>query len=196
MMRELLSALLARESDFQVVGEAASGREAVALAARLAPDVLLLDIGLPDLGGAEVARTLRRSGTPVKLLALSIHAERHAVQQMLSAGADGYVVKSSALQELVQAIRAVAQGKVYLSPDITREALPDMDDEEGAPLAAREREVLALLAEGKRSSEIGRKLGISTATVEAHRRNIMRKLGLHTIAQLTKYAVRKGLTPL
>lgn len=196
MMRELLSALLARESDFQVVGEAASGREAVALAARLAPDVLLLDIGLPDLGGAEVARTLRKGGTPVKLLALSIHAERHAVQQMLSAGADGYVVKSSALQELVQAIRAVAQGKVYLSPDITREALPDMDDEEGAPLAARERQVLALLAEGKRSSEIGRKLGISTATVEAHRRNIMRKLGLHTIAQLTKYAVRKGLTPL
>jgi DNA-binding NarL/FixJ family response regulator len=196
MMRELLSALLARESDFQVVGEAASGREALALAARLAPDVLLLDIGLPDLGGAEVARTLRRSGTPVKLLALSIHAERHAVQQMLAAGADGYVVKSSALQELVQAIRAVAQGKVYLSPDITREALPDLDDEEGAPLAARERQVLALLAEGTRSSEIGRKLGISTATVEAHRRNIMRKLGLHTIAQLTKYAVRKGLTPL
>ena len=196
MMRELLSALLARESDFQVVGEAASGREALALAARLAPDVLLLDIGLPDLGGAEVARTLRKNGTPVKLLALSIHAERHAVQQMLAAGADGYVVKSSALQELVQAIRAVAQGKVYLSPDITREALPDVDDEDGAPLAARERQVLALLAEGKRSSEIGRKLAISTATVEAHRRNIMRKLGLHTIAQLTKYAVRKGLTPL
>lgn len=195
-MRELLSALLAREPDFQVVGEAASGREAVALTARLAPDVLLLDIGLPDVGGAEVARTLRKAGSPVKLLALSIHAERHAVQQMLSAGADGYVVKSSALQELVQAIRAVAHGKVYLSPDITREALPEADDEAGAPLAARERQVLALLAEGKRSSEIGRKLGISTATVEAHRRNIMRKLGLHTIAQLTKYAVRKGLTPL
>ena len=196
MMRELLSALLARESDFQVVGEAASGREAVALTARLAPDVLLLDIGLPDVDGAEVARILRKTGSPAKLLALSIHAERHAVQQMLSAGADGYVVKSSALQELVRAIRAVAQGKIYLSPDITREALPDLDEEEGAPLAARERQVLALLADGKRSSEIGRKLGISTATVEAHRRNIMRKLDLHTIAQLTKYAVRKGLTPL
>jgi DNA-binding NarL/FixJ family response regulator len=196
MMRELLATLLAREPDFEVVGEAASGREAIALTARLAPDVLLLDIGLPDLGGAEVARTLRKTGLPVKLLALSIHAERHAVQQMLSAGADGYVVKSSALQELVQAIRAVAQGKIYLSPDITREALPDADDEDGAPLAPRERQVLALLAEGKRSGEIGRKLGISTATVEAHRRNIMRKLGLHTIAQLTRYAVRKGLTPL
>jgi two-component system NarL family response regulator len=196
MMRELLSALLGREPDFQVVGEASGGGEAIALTARLAPDVLVLDIGLPDLGGAEVARALRRSGSPAKLLALSIHAERHAVQQMLQAGADGYVVKSAALQELVQAIRAVAQGKVYLSPEIAREALPESQDEAGAPLAARERQVLALLAEGKRSGDIGRALRISPATVEAHRRNIMRKLGLHTVAELTKYAVRKGLTPL
>jgi DNA-binding NarL/FixJ family response regulator len=115
---------------------------------------------------------------------------------MVNAGVDGYVVKSSALPELVQAIRAVAQGKLYLSPEIAREALPEADAEEGGPLAARERQVLALLAEGKRSSDIAEALGISTATVEAHRRNIMRKLGLHTIAELTKYAVRKGLTPL
>jgi two-component system NarL family response regulator len=196
MVRELLAALLARERDFQVVGQAASGREAIDMAGRLAPDVLLLDIGLPDLDGIDVARALRRGSSPVKLLALSIHAERHAVQQMLHAGADGYVVKTSALQELVQAIRAVAEGKLYLSPEIAREALPESAAEEGVPLAARERQVLALLAEGRRSSEIGRKLGISTATVEAHRRNIMRKLGLHTVAELTKYAVRKGLTSL
>ena len=196
MVRELLTALLAREPDFQVVGEAASGREAIELAGRMAPDVLVLDIGLPDLDGVEVARALRKSAPAVKLLTLSMHAERHFVRRMLNAGADGYVVKSSALQELVQAIRAVAQGKAYLSPDITREALPERDEEEGGSLAARERQVLALLAEGKRSSDIGRALAISTATVEAHRRNIMRKLGLHTIAELTKYAIRKGLTSL
>lgn len=196
MMRELLWALLEREPDFEVVGQAASGRDAIELARRLLPDVLLLDIGLPDHDGPDVARALRRHALPVKLLALSIHAERHAVQQMLHAGADGYVVKSAAVHELVQAIRAVAQGKIYLSPEITREALPDADDEQGAPLASRERQVLALLAEGKRSSEIAAALGISTATVDAHRRNIMRKLGLHSVAQLTKYAVRKGLTPL
>ena len=196
MVRELLAALLAHEVDFQVVGEASSGREAIDIAGRLAPDVLVLDIGLPDLDGVEVARALRKSAPEVKLLTLSIHAERQFVRRMLNAGVDGYVVKSSAVQELVQAIRAVAAGKLYLSPDIAREALPEAAAEEGGPLAARERQVLALLAEGKRSSDIGQSLGISTATVEAHRRNIMRKLGLHTIAELTKYAIRKGLTSL
>lgn len=196
MVRELLAALLSHEADFQVVGEAASGREAIDMAGRLTPDVLLLDIGLPDVDGVEVARALRKSVPAVKLLTLSIHAERQFVRRMVNAGVDGYVVKSAAVQELVQAIRAVAAGKLYLSPEIAREALPEPASEEGGPLAARERQVLGLLAEGKRSSDIGRSLGISTATVEAHRRNIMRKLGLHTIAQLTKYAIRKGLTSL
>jgi two-component system NarL family response regulator len=196
MVRELLAALLAREPDFQVVGEAASGREAIDLAGRLVPDVLVLDIGLPDLDGVEVARALRKGVPAVRLLTLSVHAERNFVRRMLNVGVDGYVVKSSALQELVRAIRVVAAGKLYLSPDIAREALPEPAAEELGPLAARERQVLALLAEGKRSSDIGHALGISTATVEAHRRNIMRKLGLHTIAELTKYAIRKGLTSL
>ena len=196
MVRELLATLLAREPDFQVVGEAASGAEALELARRVSPEVLLVDIGLPGVDGLEVVRTLRRAASPVRLLTLSVHAERHFVRRMLDAGADGYVVKSSALQELVQAIRVVAQGKVYLSPEIAREALPEPADEEGAPLAARERQVLALLAAGRRSSDIGRELRISPATVEVHRRNIMRKLGLHTVAELTKYAIRKGLTPL
>jgi two-component system NarL family response regulator len=196
LVRELLAALLAREPDFEVVGEAATGAEAIALVARLSPDVLVLDIGLPDLDGVEVARSLRKAQPAVKLLSLSVHAERRFVQQMLKAGADGYVVKTSAFDELVQAIRAVVLGKLYLSPEITREALPDEAAEAGAALGSRERQVLALLAEGKRSSEIGERLQITTATVEAHRRNIMRKLGLHTIAQLTKYAIRKGLTSL
>ncbi len=196
LMRELLSALLVRERDFHVVGEASNGAEALAIAAQLEPDVLVLDIGLPDMDGIEVARTLRKSVPSLKLLVLSVHAERHFVQQMLRAGADGYVVKTSALGELVQAIRAVGEGKIYLSPEITREALPEDRVEAGAPLGSRERQVLALIADGKRSSEIGTRLHISTATVEAHRRNIMRKLGLHTVAELTKYAIRKGLTSL
>jgi two-component system NarL family response regulator len=195
MLRELLSQLLVREPDFGVVGSAATGGEALALAAQLEPDVLVLDISLPDVDGIEVARNLKKTLPGLKLVALSIHTERPVVQQMLRAGADAYVVKSSALDELVQAIRAVAQGKLYLSPDVTREALSEAATE-GAALGSRERQVLALLAEGKRSSEIGVRLHISTATVEAHRRNIMRKLGLHTVAELTKYAIRKGLTSL
>ena len=197
MVRELLAALLVRETDFQVVGEAATGGEALALAAKLRPDVLVLDIGLPDVDGIEVARTVKRSLPGVKLLALSVHGERRFVQQMLVAGADGYVVKAAALEELVQAIRVIAQGNVYLSPEITRAALGgEAAAGEGAALGPRERQVLALLAEGKRSAEIAAGLHISPATVEVHRRNIMRKLDLHTIAELTKYAIRKGLTSL
>ena len=196
MVRELLSALLVREPGFEVVGEAATGGEALALAAQLRPDVLVLDIGLPDVDGIEVARTVKRSLPGVRLLALSVHGERRFVQQMLEAGADGYVVKAAALGELVQAIHVVAQGNVYLSPEITRAALRGEAAGEGAALGARERQVLALLAEGKRSAEIAAGLHISPATVEVHRRNIMRKLGLHTIAELTKYAIREGLTPL
>ena len=196
MVRELLSALLVREPDLEVVGEAATGTEALALAAQLRPDVLVLDIGLPDVDGIEVARTVKRSLPGVRLLALSVHGERRFVQQMLDAGADGYVVKAAALEELVQAIRVVAQGNVYLSPEITRAALRGDGTDEEAALGARERQVLALLAEGKRSAEIAAGLHISPATVEVHRRNIMRKLGLHTIAELTKYAIRKGLTSL
>src|SRR5690349_4901341 len=118
MVRELLSALLSHEADFQVVGEAATGREAIDMAGRLAPDVLVLDIGLPDVDGVEVARALRKSMPAVKLLTLSIHAERQFVRRMVSAGVDGYVVKTAAVQELVHAIRAVAAGKLYLSPEI------------------------------------------------------------------------------
>jgi len=196
LVRELLSALLVREADFAVAGEAATGAEAIALTARLRPDVLVLDIGLPDLDGVGVARSLRRTLPGLKILALSVHEDRHFVQQMLKAGADGYVVKSSALDELVQAIRTVAGGNVYLSPRIARVALPEDADADGVALGVRERQVLALLAEGRRSTEIAAELHISPATVDAHRRNIMRKLGLHTVAELTKYAIRKGLTPL
>jgi DNA-binding NarL/FixJ family response regulator len=201
MVRELLAALLAREADLTIVGEAGNGREAIDIAEKLRPDLLVLDVSLPEIDGVEVARRLKASQPELKLLALSIHAERRFVQAMLRAGADGYLLKTSAVTELVAAIRVVAQGKIYLSPEVARAALGDdfalgSQTEPSAHIGRRERQVLALLAEGKRSHEIAALLNISIATVEAHRRNIMRKLGLHSVAELTKYAVRKGLTSL
>lgn len=197
LVRELLAGVLAREADFQIVAEAATGREAIALAQSTRPDIVLLDISLPDLDGMEVARTLRKAHPKLAILALSIHEEPYFVQEMLRAGADGYVVKSAAVRELVQAIRTVSQGSMYLSPAITRQAVgrgPAFLSGAAARLSAREREVLILIANGKTSAEIAAKLSISAGTVEAHRRNLMSKLGLHTIAELTKYAVREGLT--
>lgn len=193
MVRELLAALLVKQSGFRIVSEAGTGREAVRLAQSEHPDVLILDVGLPDLDGFEVARAVRTGSPETKIVALSVHSEERFVQHMLKAGADGYVVKSAALDELVQAINAVTQGKMYLSPGIARQAL------RGAPggrsrLGHRERQVLAMIAEGRRSAEIAARLGISAGTVEVHRRNIMQKLDLHSIAELTKYAVREGLT--
>jgi len=201
MVREALSALLAREPDITVVGEAATGREAIELAQAQRPDVLVLDISLPELDGIEVARTLRLSQPELKVLALSVHNEADVVSRMLKAGAAGYVHKSSAFRELVRAIRDVMQDRVYLSPRVTRQALGDRlhAADAAAPrdlLSRRERQVLALLAAGKRSVQIAGQLDISTATVEVHRRNIMRKLGLHTVADLTRYAIREGLTSL
>jgi len=193
LIRELLVAVLAREADFEIVAEASTGRETIALAASAHPDVLLLDVALPDIDGIEVARTVRKAQPKLSILALSIHEDSYSVREMLRAGADGYVVKSAAVGELVQAIRSVLQGRMYLSPAIARLAVgkPFPDN---ASLTRREREVLALVASGKHSAAIAAKLSISVGTVEAHRRNIMTKLGLHSIAELTKYAVREGLT--
>jgi two-component system NarL family response regulator len=199
LLRDLVGMLLANQSDMEVVGEASSGREALRMTAQARPDVVLLDIGLPDLDGIEVARRLRRDREDLKIIALSVHADPHLVHQMLQAGANGYVVKSAAASQLERAIRVVLRKRVYLSPEIERSALEGItyDSASGSPeLGPRERQVLTLLAEGKRSNEIASKLGISGATVEVHRRNIMRKLDAHSVAQLTKYAIRHGFTSL
>lgn len=199
LVRELMATLLARESDMEVVGEASNGREALQVVHAASPDIVLLDIGLPEIDGVEVARTLRKEQTLARLIVLSIHTERRFVQEMLQIGVEGYIVKSAAVKELVQAIRTVMQGRVYLSPEIAHEALERMEPvslSRIARLGRRERQVLALLADGKRSTEIASQLSISVATVEVHRRNIMRKLDLHTVAELTKYAIREGLTSL
>jgi DNA-binding NarL/FixJ family response regulator len=197
LVRELLVGVLGREAGFEIVAQVGSGREAIALVQSSPPDVLVLDVSLPDIDGIEVARALRQTQPKLAIVALSIHEEPYFVQEMLRAGADGYVVKSAAVAELVEAIHSVSQGKMYLSPAITRHAVGRRRARlasVSARLSAREREVLVLIAKGRRSAEIAAELSISTATVDAHRRNIMAKLDLHTVAELTRYAVREGLT--
>jgi DNA-binding NarL/FixJ family response regulator len=198
IVREVLAALLASEPDMSVIGQASTGPEAIDMALAMHPDVLVLDIGLPGVDGLQVARTLTAQLPDLKVLALSVHSEAPYVHGMLNAGAAGYVDKSSAYSELVRAIRIVSEDKIYLSPSVTRGALANQANgtytsAAGSHISQREREVLKLLAEGKRSIQIAQELHISVATVEAHRRNIMRKLDLHTIAELTRYAVREGL---
>lgn len=189
-----LTSLLARAG--HAVDQVRSGSQADGALRATDYELLVLDIGLPDIEGAEVARRVKEIAPACRVLTLSVQDSRFFVQHMLRAGADGYVVKSAALPELVQAIRVVASGRVYLSPDIARKAVAGLAPDESTMLGSRERQVLALLAGGKRSSDIASDLHISVATVEAHRRNIMRKLDLHSVAELTKYAIRQGLTSL
>jgi two-component system NarL family response regulator len=200
MVREALGDVLRREPDVEVVGEVGDGRGALAQAADLKPDVVVLDIRLPDLNGIEVAARLRDAGNPARVVALSAFSDKRFVTAMLDSGASGYVTKSAAGNELVRAIRAVAAGDGYFSPEIARTMIGEVRENRVAgkalPLARREREVLRLVAEGVRSPAIAEQLHVSVATVEVHRRNIMRKLGLRTIAELTKHAIREGLVAL
>ena len=197
LLRELLAAILRREADIRVVGEGDTGSQAISITRQCRPDILLLNIALPDINGMQVVRVLKAEAPAVRLIALSDRAQPSAVYGMLEAGAMGYVVKSAAADEVVQAIRIVSTGGLYLSPAL---GSPAYDKENFGPpisvLGRREREVLALLAEGSNSREIAGKLDISLATVEVHRRNIMHKLGLHNVVQLTRYAIKKGLTSL
>jgi two-component system NarL family response regulator len=197
IVRELLAAMLTGEPETAVVGEAYSGSEALELAARLHPDVVVLDISLPDMDGIAVMRALRRTQPEIRVIALSIHDERPYIEGMIDAGARGYVLKSAPIDELREAIRAVRRGETYVPLRLREPARAAAGDRQAAEgLGRRERQVLALLAEGKHSAGIADELGISVATVDVHRRNIMRKLDLHTVAELTKFAIREGLTSL
>ena len=200
LVREAVRDALRREADFEVIGEVGSSQEAIRSAQTLNPDVIVLDIGLPDVSGIELTRRLRQAGCTARIVALSAYAEKHFVTEMLRAGAAAYVSKNAAGTELFQAIRAVELGQNYVSPDVTGNLfsqLRDQDsDSENRKLGRREREVLRLIAQGQRSPEIADQLHISIGTVEAHRRNIMRKLDLHSVAELTKYALREGIASL
>jgi two-component system NarL family response regulator len=197
MVREALCEVLRKEAGIEIVGEAGDASEALALAVGLRPDVIVLDIRLPDLNGIEVVSRLKDAGVNAKVIALSAFADRRFVAAMIQAGACAYVTKSAAGTELIRAISAVAANQGYFSPDIAGLLAQDMQSEgrlrPQEPLARREREVLRLIAEGHRSAMIAKQLHISAATVEVHRRNIMRKLGLHTVAELTKHAIREGI---
>ncbi len=201
MMREGLRALLATAPDIEVVGEACDGREALDLVRTLEPDVVVMDVGMPELNGVEATRRIRNEYKRVRVIALSTHTDKRYVHHMLDAGACGYVLKIAAHDELLRAVRAASQGKTYLSPEIaglvverSGSVRAGADTSAFATLGAREREVLQLVAEGKTSAETGRQMHISIKTVETHRRNIVLKLGLHGTAELTKYAIREGLT--
>jgi len=201
LMREGLRSLLEREPDMQVVAEAHDGRSALKLTGELAPSVVVMDVAMPDLNGAEATRRLCRQYPGVRVVALSMHADRRHVAHMLDAGASAYVLKDCAFEELATAIRTAADGHVYLSPRAAGVVVRNFVRGGGASpgvgrLTPREREVLQLLAEGNSTKQIALTLGVSVKTVETHRRNVMRKLGVRSVAELTKYALREGLTSL
>jgi DNA-binding NarL/FixJ family response regulator len=200
---EGLRTLFAKQSGMEIVGEATDGRMAVRLARELSPDLIIMDIGMPELNGIDATRQIRSELPRVKVLAVSMHSDRQYVAGMLSAGAAGYVVKDSAFAELAQAVEVVMGGGRYLSPDVVGVVVDDYVQRLApapgtglAKLSEREREVLQLMAEGQRTVDIGTRLHVSRKTVETHRKNIMVKLELHSVADLTKFAVREGLTSL
>jgi two-component system NarL family response regulator len=197
-----LRSMLEKDPDFAVVGEAGNGREALRQALQLRPDVVLMDVAMPELNGIEATRQILAAQPGVRVIALSSYTDRRYVSAILRSGARGYLLKSNAYDELRRGVHAVASGKTYLCPEVAGEVVESLRDAPGdgssayALLAPREREVLQLIAEGLSSTEIGLRLSVSTSTIETHRRNLMRKLNVHTIAELTKYAIREGLTTL
>lgn len=199
LMREGLTSLLEKDEGLRVVAEARDGREAVRLATELRPDVVIMDVGMPELNGIEATRKVLEESPDSRVIALSMHVERRLVMEALRAGASAYVLKLSAFDELRQAVQAVLQGNRYLSPAITDVVLDGVFGKDHAvdtaftTLSPREREVLQLLAEGSSSKQIAERLGISPRTVDVHRKNIMDKLQMHSVAELTRYAVREGL---
>ena len=201
--RQGLRSLLEKQPDMEVVAEAEEGRTAVRLVQELVPNVVIMDVSMPDLNGMEATRRIIAEFPNVKIIALSMHSDSLFVTEMLRSGASGYLLKDCAFEELERAIRTVMANKTYLSPSISGVVVDDYlhrlskaDFSNSEVLSDREREVLQLVAEGKSTKQIALKLHISTKTVETHRRQVMNKLDIHTVAELTKYAIRKGLTSL
>jgi two-component system response regulator NreC len=201
IVREGLRAMLEKEYDIKVVGEAVDGRMTERLARELVPDVIIMDVAMPDLNGIEATRQIVAELPGVKIIAISMHDDRRFVLNMFKAGAVGYMLKDCAFKDLAKAIRVVMSNKTYLSHEIADIVLKDYlasstptESSVFQLLSPREREVLQLLAEGKTSGQIADNLHISVKTVESHRQQIMIKLKIKTVAELTKYAIREGLT--
>jgi len=201
IVREGLRSLLDKQPGIEVVGEAGDGWETIKLAQRTSATVVVMDISMPNMNGIEATRELVTRMPGVKVIALSMHADIRFVRAMLKAGASGYVLKDNAFEDLIRAVNAVSANKIYISPKIAGILLEDyvnkLQDDESSPfsrLTARERVVLQLLAEGKSVKQMAVYLGLSQKTIETHRKKVMDKLDIHSIAQLTKYAIREGLT--
>jgi DNA-binding NarL/FixJ family response regulator len=192
--------VLESEAEFQVVGEAGNGAEAVSLAEELAPDVVLLDISMPDQSGLEVAARIREAASPARILILSMHNNAEYVVESVRAGAQGYLLKDTAATELREAIRAVCRGESYFSPPVASRLSAAVRGEVAGhggleQLTGREREVLLGIARGRTNKEIAAELGISHRTVETHRESLMRKLQIRTVAELTRFAISAGIVP-
>jgi len=203
IVREGLRSILEKEPDIEVIAMGDNGRTALQLAGELRPDVAIIDIAMPEMNGIEAIRRISGANPGIRSLALSMHSARRFVVEALAAGAKGYILKDCAAEELVRAIRVVAGNETYLSPKITGlivkdyvKRLPESQSSDSPLLSNREREVLQLIAEGQSTKEIAFDLCVSGKTVETHRQQIMRKLNLHNVAELTRYAIREGITPL
>ena len=201
--REGLLNMLKVRPEMKVIGEAENGREAVRLTRELTPDLVIMDVTMPDLNGIDATRIITSDFKNIKVIALSMYSDKQFVQGMIHAGASGYLLKDCAFEELVNAIRAVVDGNTYLSPGIAGVVVQDYltklssnSSSVSSVLTIREREVLQLIAEGKSTKVIASQLNLSVKTIETHRRQMMEKLGIFSVAGLTKYAIREGLTSL
>ena len=196
VVRQGFKMILAAQADMEIVGEAGNGREAVELAGRLQPDVVVMDVAMPELNGIEATRRLAGNSPRTRVLALSMHKDSVYVREILRAGARGYLLKDSIAPDLLAAVRAVARGEGYISPAVSDAVLDDYRRHVTNPidlLSSREREVLQMIAEGKTNKEIASVLNLSVYTVDAHRGRVMEKLNLHSVNELVRFAVRNGL---
>jgi len=199
MFRHALRTMLAQEPSIHVVGEAGDGEELLKLAAKTQVDIVCMDIGMPNMNGIEATRRLLSINSAIKVIGLSAYTDRDFVLDMLKAGASGYVTKSETAEELLRAIRTVRLNRTYLCPTISSTLTGALFDRSttnpaGPRIGPRERHVLQLVADGHTSAEIAERLHVAISTVEVHRRNIMHKLDIHSVAELTKYAIRNGIT--
>lgn len=201
VVRKGLQSCLARQDRLKIVGEASDGDEALNKTRELGPDIVLMDIDLPRMNGLAVTELLRKEQPQVKVLVLSVHTNKEFIFRIIQAGAHGYISKGAPPDELVRAIETVCDGEAFFSPEIARAALNQFVSNGGkqepfVQLTTREREVLALIAEGRSNKEVASRLGIGVRTIETHRERIMRKLKIHTIAGLTRFAILNGISSL
>ena len=203
IMRNGLRSLLEKKSNLEVVAEASNGQQTIELTQKLNPDIVILDISMPQLNGVEAARQIKKIDGDIKIIILSVHSDKRFVKEMLKIGVDGYLLKDNAFQDLLNAIETISVNKKYLCPGVTEGLIQQYLHQEISEadsifeaLSKRERQVLQLLVEGRTTKQIATNISVSVKTVETHRKNIMTKLNIHNVPELVKYAIREGLTEL